>query len=239
MLVNVTGGLDMTLLEVDEAANAISDQVDPEANIIFGAAFDPALEGKIRVSVVATGMDGQSIARHRARSSRAAITARPLLVKDVAPARSRASRRVSEPEPARARRPTSRRPPADPVPAEIARRGLPARVRGAARRGRGRRPSARACTRRQPAPIVDPAVGRARTSRRCPAGSPESTGQPQKGGWLSLFGDAAPARSDASRCATAARDARHQPAAGCRAGQGRGRRSEDLEIPSFLRRLAN
>jgi cell division protein FtsZ len=62
VLVNVTGGLDMTLLEVDEAANAISDQVDPEANIIFGAAFDPSLEGKIRVSVVATGMDGASIA---------------------------------------------------------------------------------------------------------------------------------------------------------------------------------
>lgn len=57
VLVNITGGPDMTLLEVDEAANAISSEVDPEANIIFGAAFDPALEGKIRVSVVATGMD--------------------------------------------------------------------------------------------------------------------------------------------------------------------------------------
>ena len=44
VLVNITGGLDMTLLEVDEAANAISAQVDPEANIIFGAAFDPALD---------------------------------------------------------------------------------------------------------------------------------------------------------------------------------------------------
>ncbi|MDP3298511.1 MAG: cell division protein FtsZ, partial [Phenylobacterium sp.] len=62
VLVNVTGGLDMTLLEVDEAANAISEQVDPEANIIFGAAFDPSLDGMIRVSVVATGMDGASIA---------------------------------------------------------------------------------------------------------------------------------------------------------------------------------
>jgi cell division protein FtsZ len=61
VLVNVTGGLDMTLLEVDEAANAISAEVDPDANIIFGAAFDPALEGKIRVSVVATGMDGLAI----------------------------------------------------------------------------------------------------------------------------------------------------------------------------------
>ena len=57
VLVNVTGGLDMTLLEVDEAANAISSEVDPDANIIFGAAFDPSLEGCIRVSVVATGMD--------------------------------------------------------------------------------------------------------------------------------------------------------------------------------------
>src|SRR3984957_4624354 len=61
VLVNITGGLDMTLLEVDEAANAISAQVDPEANIIFGAAFDPTLANTLRVSVVATGMDGASI----------------------------------------------------------------------------------------------------------------------------------------------------------------------------------
>ena len=61
VLVNVTGGLDMTLHEVDEAANAISSEVDPEANIIFGAAFDPNLEGKLRVSVVATGMDGVAL----------------------------------------------------------------------------------------------------------------------------------------------------------------------------------
>ena len=58
VLINVTGGMDMTLLEVDEAANAISAEVDVDANIIFGAAFDPALDGKIRVSVVATGMEG-------------------------------------------------------------------------------------------------------------------------------------------------------------------------------------
>ena len=57
VLINVTGGTDMTLLEVDEAANVISDQADPDANIIFGAAFDPSLEGKLRVSVVATGMN--------------------------------------------------------------------------------------------------------------------------------------------------------------------------------------
>ncbi len=61
VLVNVTGGNDMTLLEVDEAANAISEQVDPDANIIFGAALDKALEGKLRVSVVATGMNGGEV----------------------------------------------------------------------------------------------------------------------------------------------------------------------------------
>ena len=70
VLVNVTGGLDMTLLEVDEAANAISEQVDPEGNIIFGAAFDPTLQGKIRVSVVATGMDGASMSVIEPRQSR-------------------------------------------------------------------------------------------------------------------------------------------------------------------------
>ncbi len=60
VLINVTGGTDMTLLEVDEAANIIADQADPDANIIFGAAFDASLEGKLRVSVVATGMNSLS-----------------------------------------------------------------------------------------------------------------------------------------------------------------------------------
>ena len=57
VLINITGGPDMTLFEVDEAANRIGEEVDPDANIIFGSALDPALEGKIRVSVVATGID--------------------------------------------------------------------------------------------------------------------------------------------------------------------------------------
>ena len=57
VLINITGGLDMTLFEVDEAANRIREEVDPEANIIFGSTFDTALEGRMRVSVVATGID--------------------------------------------------------------------------------------------------------------------------------------------------------------------------------------
>lgn len=56
VLINITGGFDMTLYEVDEAANRIRDEVDPEANIIFGSTFDEKLNGSIRVSVVATGI---------------------------------------------------------------------------------------------------------------------------------------------------------------------------------------
>ena len=57
VLINITGGMDMTLFEVDEAANRIRDEVDPDANIIFGSTFDQALDGKIRISVVATGIE--------------------------------------------------------------------------------------------------------------------------------------------------------------------------------------
>lgn len=57
VLINITGGSDMTLYQVDAAANRIKEEVDPNANIIFGSAFNPGLNGKIRVSVVATGIE--------------------------------------------------------------------------------------------------------------------------------------------------------------------------------------
>ena len=57
LLISITGGRDMTLFEVDEAATRISEEVDQSANIIVGATFDENLEGVIRVSVVATGID--------------------------------------------------------------------------------------------------------------------------------------------------------------------------------------
>ncbi len=57
VLINVTGGYDMTLFELDEAANRIREEVDPEANIIVGSTLDTAMEGRMRVSVVATGID--------------------------------------------------------------------------------------------------------------------------------------------------------------------------------------
>ena len=65
VLINITGGADMTLFEVDEAANRIREEVDPEANIIFGSTFDDSLEGRIRISVVATGIDAAAMAQPR------------------------------------------------------------------------------------------------------------------------------------------------------------------------------
>jgi len=56
VLINITGGLDMTLFEVDEAANRIREEVETDANIIFGSTFDETMDGTMRVSVVATGI---------------------------------------------------------------------------------------------------------------------------------------------------------------------------------------
>jgi len=84
VLINITGGPDMTLFEVDEAANRIREEVDPEANIIFGSTFDEKLAGRMRISVVATGIDVAVSAQPR-----------PLLSlvgeRDVAPAASAAT----------------------------------------------------------------------------------------------------------------------------------------------------
>ena len=59
LLVNITGGKDLKLFEVDEAVNKVRAEVDPEAELIIGAITDPSLDGKMRVSIVATSLDGQ------------------------------------------------------------------------------------------------------------------------------------------------------------------------------------
>ncbi len=90
VLINITGGGDMTLFEVDEAANRIREEVDPDANIIFGSAFNPDLDGKLRVSVVATGIDAEEYenarnrpapvyARNQEKASTAAVAAAPVV----------------------------------------------------------------------------------------------------------------------------------------------------------------
>src|SRR5665213_1883521 len=63
LLISITGGKDLTLFEVDEAATRIREEVDQDANIIVGATFDETLEGIIRVSVVATGIDNTGVQR--------------------------------------------------------------------------------------------------------------------------------------------------------------------------------
>ena len=61
VLINITGGPDMTLFEVDEAANRIKEEVDPDANIIVGSTLDESVEGAMRVSVVATGIEAREL----------------------------------------------------------------------------------------------------------------------------------------------------------------------------------
>jgi cell division protein FtsZ len=78
VIVSITGGEDMRLMEVDEAANHIRELVDPDANIIWGSAFNENLNGKIRVSVVATGIDNDgSMASPSAHATRPFAFSRP------------------------------------------------------------------------------------------------------------------------------------------------------------------
>ena len=63
VLINITGGHDLTLFELDEAANRIREEVDPDANIIVGSTMDEKMEGEMRVSVVATGIDAEVSAK--------------------------------------------------------------------------------------------------------------------------------------------------------------------------------
>src|SRR5476649_734356 len=72
LLISITGGKDLTLFEVDEAATRIREEVDQDANIIVGATFDETLDGVIRVSVVATGIEQALISRNAAAPAAAA-----------------------------------------------------------------------------------------------------------------------------------------------------------------------
>lgn len=109
VIISIIGGDDMKLLEVDEAANHIRELVDPNANIIWGSAFNPDLDGKIRVSVVATGIEQSAeMAEQAARplnlpgASRgpAFPTTAPASVSTAAPEPAPAAQQTPEPAPA-------------------------------------------------------------------------------------------------------------------------------------------
>ncbi|MBK8628839.1 MAG: cell division protein FtsZ [Sphingomonadales bacterium] len=87
VIVSIIGGEDMRLMEVDEAASHIKELVDPDANIIWGSAFNPDLEGKIRVSVVATGIDAEAaVAPEPARVFSFPAAKKPVEIEAEAPA---------------------------------------------------------------------------------------------------------------------------------------------------------
>jgi cell division protein FtsZ len=271
VLVNITGGLDMTLLEVDEAANAISAQVDPEANIIFGAAFDPTLVNTLRVSVVATGMDGASISaieaapRRTRRAEPAPVMSAPEPYYEPAPMPQPVltfEPEIAQPEPAHEPA-MAYQPELEPVYEPIVQPAPIQPLQTAVFE------PLRAANHAAPRPMTDIEMRREQAAPEPIATAPEPTIiQPQirqiprivdpsvaddeeggplfpetphygeergrKGGWLSIFGrprqDApAPAMRSTGSAQPAAQPSAARPAED----------PDDLEIPSFLRRLAN
>ncbi len=101
VLINITGSHDLTLFELDEAANRIREEVDPEANIIVGSTLDTAMEGGMRVSVVATGIDASE--KHEdvpvARRSMSAPLTRTVAAEEQAQEETPAAAEMAEPAP--------------------------------------------------------------------------------------------------------------------------------------------
>src|SRR5690606_20665597 len=270
VLVNITGGMDMTLLEVDEAANAIAAEVDSDANIIFGAAFDPALEGKIRVSVVATGMEDVAAAKAPPAAAPTFETRRPAPTMAPRAAEPGRSEPVREPARAEAPRPAARtEEPAPVVPTFSTAASAPA-----ARAEPRPEPVIHVAEERKLEPIVDPWVEEFESAPRRPA-QPAAEGQ----GDLYLDRPAAAAPREPAPAPAPAReepayddydDRDHRRSGWSLFGRKRqqqptypstpprqtemrqtsqvqhapqpldtGEAEDDLEIPSFLRRLAN
>ena len=76
MLINITGGMDITIFEIDEAVNKIREQADPEANIIFGACLDESMNGSVRLSVVATGIEAPAMIQPKPAAASASTATR-------------------------------------------------------------------------------------------------------------------------------------------------------------------
>jgi cell division protein FtsZ len=228
VLVNITGGLDMTLLEVDEAANAITGQVDSEANVIFGAAFDPALEGMVRVSVVATGMDGASIAaiepyeqprRRPARRDFDGPADVPMAEPEPALELVTPAPADVEPEPAYAATAAAPSPTPQPVAAQ------PDLLFDA--------PTAR---RPGPAPARAVAESMAADEEDEPLFAHHQDERRQRGGFLTMFGGR-PRKESGRRAAPPRSAGGAQPLE--LPDEVESEAAAELEIPSFLRRLAN
>jgi cell division protein FtsZ len=116
LLISITGGKDLTLFEVDEAATRIREEADQDANIIVGATFDESLEGTVRVSVVATGIDNLGAARQKQPAESALTELAGKLRSDSRRIADRIERPAPPPQSERPQqRPTTRHPEARPA----------------------------------------------------------------------------------------------------------------------------
>ncbi len=221
----------MTLFEVDEAANRIREEVDPEANIIFGSTFDEKLEGRMRISVVATGIDVATTA-HAAPDRQPRQRPRPS-------SRSRRAFAGSAPSAAAA---AALEAPAEPTPAVAQ-----AIETAAVREGAFIAPRAV-----EPAVARPPAAAAAVTPDPYAAAAMENGGRPapaKKARGPSLFervtgvGRSRPAEPERPQQRTAPTAQPQQPRLGALDPGDRlvGSKTEEdlLDIPAFLRRQAN
>ena len=197
VLINITGGHDLTLFEMDEAANRIKEEVDPNAMIKFGSAIDPDLQGRMRVSVVATGIDAESMPARE--PMEATLRRRPVATDPDMLAAVRGQRR---PEPAAAGLRAEAEEDEDaaghedaaPVPA-------PAVARSAAASGARPEPRPELRPESRPNPRPDPRMAEARmTPEFRPAGEPRPAEQRPTG---ALPPEAQPARREEQSYATA------------------------------------
>jgi cell division protein FtsZ len=246
VLINITGGLDMTLFEVDEAANRIREEVDPDANIIFGSTFDEKLQGKMRISVVATGIDAELSPKG---DNRALFTARadtpapstgytqPMLTQNAAP-RGEAMRSEAAPPPPASVPERAEAP--EPAPPPVAEAAESAAIRNGAfiaprpvDAGPPRQPGAAQPaippTPRAPEPVrprgrvpslIERVTGVGRARATPPAPPAPAAPQPRA---------AAPARPTQPRLAPLEPEER----------PGTAKDDDLLDIPAFLRRQAN
>jgi cell division protein FtsZ len=260
VLINITGGMDMTLYEVDEAANEIRNEVDPDANIIVGSTFDEALDGTVRVSVVATGIDAETVtqpvrrpepvaAAWRGREARPNRQSEPVVRRQMDAVAVNETSRTGLTDGAAAASPTAEDASPEPTMAEK----LAAR---AAEHAQAMATSQADAEIAKPAVVeaqerlereVGPVAQASQAERRAQAPAPEPAPEPQpKRRGLSLFGRRAKPAPEERPDPLSSRMAETQPRPAPRPAPNTGGDlfgnqldESELEIPAFLRRQAN
>jgi cell division protein FtsZ len=238
VLINITGGTDMTLFEVDEAANRIREEVDPDANIIFGSTFDEKLAGKMRISVVATGIDAE-LEQEQGRpplGQRVAGNSEPLRESGSGYTQPILTQNAANSPPARPETP------AEPVRAEAAGETVPAAAaaaeNAAVRSGAFIAPRPVDAGLARPTPVAQPAIATpARDAQPRPRGRVPSLIERVTG-----VGRAKPVAAPAAPRAPTAPPRPAQPRLAPLEPEERtgGSKEDDLlDIPAFLRRQAN